>query len=380
MTQRSLGATIDLSIRVRKELRPPRDLVEQRIITLTENTLAGLISVLTPLAPQTYRFKIFSDAYSGSQLQPILTCMAKLCSTGLLEAITVHAANDPLRSTRLFGWADSHLIDPPTAHQINRFMQPVRVLDLREAFIPWDSGLYQGLTELSVRLTGVTRDMSCDRLGQILSACPALSLLSLKNVYATCSRGASALHEPIYLEHLQRLELICARPLRLMHLFQVLRPTSQRLDVGLTLAQELEFVEQLRTFFNEKSIVTTLHVRPKIKTAWFAPLHKSLYRLSQLTLEGCDFADPDLAIFVRTEHYNRGTVPWPLLYELRLLDCLIDLELLECLATSPFMERLRLVDCQVRSSDSGRLTPATMSMFQPVFGSPYITVIIDGTR
>ncbi|KAG9088981.1 hypothetical protein FS749_001712 [Ceratobasidium sp. UAMH 11750] len=370
MSQRSLGATVDLSISVRKGF------IVQKMATMTEATLAGLVSMLAPLALRTYRLRISSNVYAGSELQPILACMVKLCTGGLLETFTVHAAFSPLRSTRIFSWENSRLIDAPTTDQLDNFIQPIRTLDLRGVFIPWDTGLYQGLTELSVRFTDTSRHMSCDQLAQILSVCPALGLLSLRNVYATCPHDASILHEPIYLERLQQLELRCTRPLRLVHFLQVLRPTYSCLAVKITLAHESGFVKWLRTFFEEKSMVTTLHVQPKIKTAWFAPLFKSLYRLSRLTLEDCDFADPDLVVFVRTEHYNRGTVPWPWLYELRLIGCLIDLEVLECLATSPFMERLRLFGCRVRGSNTGRLMPVTMSMFEPVFGSPYVSVSV----
>ncbi|KAG8794022.1 hypothetical protein FRC12_000811 [Ceratobasidium sp. 428] len=372
LSERSLGVTVDLFIWVQWNMEQTSSIGDTR-----EDCLDKLVSILAPLAPRTRQLELLSDVYSGSELQPILASFIKLCTSSLLEVFTVRACHKPSQNAELFNWSQLQSTDPPTTHQIDTFIRPVRVLELRDAYIPWDSHLYRGLTELFVHLSGSAHPISQDQLLQILLVCPALKVLSFRNIYTSSSSEVPNELEPVHLNQLQRLELISSRPERLTCLLRAISAKSQSLTVRLSLVgNDSEFVQQLHTFFDRHAAITVLHVRPKVKTAWFSPLSNSLHRLSKLTLEACDFADADLAMFVRTEHFNNGSVPWPWLYELRLIDCIVDIELLECLATSPFIEKIRLIHSKVREPDSGRFVPVKRSMFTPVYGGSHVVITI----
>ncbi|KAG8739835.1 hypothetical protein FRC10_005065 [Ceratobasidium sp. 414] len=143
---------------------------------------------------------------------------------------------------------------------------------------------------------------------------------------------------------------------------------DQLLNFTIEVDNEPEFVEQLQTFFNENSKVTVLYVSTKNKNSWFAPLCKGLNQsLARLTLEDCDFADPDLAQFVNVEFRIRGYSLWTHLVKLELIRCVVDIALLEGMTANISMQELALVECEVRSPNSGVCSQLSLSMFTPQY-------------
>ncbi|KAG8720727.1 hypothetical protein FRC08_018343 [Ceratobasidium sp. 394] len=251
-------------------------------------------------------------------------------------------------------------------------MSPIRVLRLQNVWIPAESSVYTDLVELSLISTDNMRLWTRKQMAQILSSCPGLRWLSLKNVYP--GEDSSPIG-PIHLKQLQRVELVCDDPNRLAPLLQLLRLEGPGLAIKVDICKEPKFVEQFRAFIGRCSNIAALSVRPKDGKAWFAPLRHGLSRLPMLTLEHCDFEDPDL---VQYEETRPGlAVPWPCLRNLRLEHCIIQLDLLDFLTGSRYLERLVLVQCKVRNPHSEDPIPVVLSEIARQLAHSDIVITVD---
>ncbi|KAG8719036.1 hypothetical protein FRC09_011711 [Ceratobasidium sp. 395] len=309
------------------------------------------------------------------ELQPILACMMRFCTISKIDILEITPWHrGPLLTRRVYRTKPHHNWRP-TADQLNSFLSAVRVLRLRDVSLPVNSSAYHGLVELVLQSTGDFRLPNGEELVQILSACPALRLLSLENTYPTSPIPPHI--ASISLEQLRCLELKCKYPERLASFLGLLQLGSQRLTVKLNICEEIEFVGHFRTFLERNTTVYTLCVSPIDDKAWFSALLHGLSGLSILTLEHCDFADPSLIQHFEAEGSSPFT-PWACLHTLRLEQCIVRLDLLEYLAGSRYLKRLTLVGCRVRNHDSEELTPVTVSEIAQVFAhSEHLAISIE---
>ncbi|KAG8739001.1 hypothetical protein FRC10_006262 [Ceratobasidium sp. 414] len=360
MAERSLGELVELSIFVRRSPMIRHDhlhlVAAEPAITVAPAQLSDLLS---PLAPRIRGLDIHSNVYTGSELQAILSCTAKNCVSGTLDLLIIHAKYNPEASTRLLPWDPFRIVDPPANDHMNDLTGAVKFLHLVNVSADWSSNLYRGLTELAIIFTSRVCRITCSEMVQILASCPELRRLSLKGLYAIGWNGPDTEPKTVNLRHLRCLKLQCSRSKRLAPLLQLLRPTGHLLYVRIWVDNEPEFVKQLHSFFKESSKVNVLSVAAKDKTGWFASVREGLNdRLEWLTLEGCDFADPDLAHFVGVEFKLNSLVLWPSLKKLELTRCVVDITSLECLCAGGLMEGIKLTDCQLAAAfDMARSLP-----------------------
>ncbi|KAG8784648.1 hypothetical protein FRC12_018444 [Ceratobasidium sp. 428] len=375
MDERSAGGDLDLCVWVRESLDPD----PYRVIDPLAETdyWAEVVAVLSPIAPRVRRLRIASDFYMARELQPILACMMRFCTTGTIEILEITPWHRGPRLTRPVYRTKPHHNWRPTADQLNSFLSAVRVLRLRDVSLPFNSSAYHGLVELVIQSTGDFRLPNGEELVQILLACPALRSLSLENTYPTSPIPPHI--ESISLKQLRCLELKCRSPECLASFLGVLQLGSQKPTVKLNICEEIEFVGHFRTFLERNTAVYALCVSPMDDKAWFPALRHGLSGLSILTLERCDLADPSLIQHFEAEGLSPFT-PWACLHTLRLEQCIVRLDLLEYLAGSRYLKRLTLVECRVRNHDSEELTPVAILEIAPIFAhSQHLTISVESS-
>jgi len=81
------------------------------------------------------------------------------------------------------------VVSDPIAVQLPNDMPGLRVLDLRDAVLPWSSNLFTGLTELHLDYRDVFVSLVEDELLRILETSPQLERLSLMRVGETVPTG-----------------------------------------------------------------------------------------------------------------------------------------------------------------------------------------------
>ncbi|KAG8787833.1 hypothetical protein FRC12_015223 [Ceratobasidium sp. 428] len=375
MNERSVGVDLDLCVWIKESLDPnPYRVINSSVKT---DYWAQVVAILAPVVPRVRRLRITSDFHLARGLQRMLASMMQFCTIGTINTLEINAWNEgsliPLQVYRSVLGGNRQT----TTDQFNTFLSTVRVLHLRNVSIPPSSTAYHGLVELVIESPGASWLPSGAGMVQILSACPALRLLSLENTYPTSPIPPHI--KSIPLEQLRCLELKCKYPERLTSFLKFLQLGSQRLTVKLNICEEIEFVGHFRAFLERNTTVYALYVSPIDDKAWFSVLLHGLSGLSILTLERCDFADPSLIQHFEAEGLSPFT-PWSCLHTLRLEQCIVRFDLLDYIAGSRYLKRLALVECRVRNHDSEALTPVAVSEIAQIFAhSEHLAISVESS-
>ncbi|KAG8706324.1 hypothetical protein FRC08_001132 [Ceratobasidium sp. 394] len=309
-------------------------------LEVSESGTSGLISFLTPTASRIRHLKL--DCYLVSDVpQYAMACMINFGTPGFLSTLDLEVEEcdmDPLEFLPLM--TPGQLEDPPD-HKIDNFLRPVTKLALTSVLIPWESAVYSNLVELVISFTNYGHDYTHELadLARVLQSSPQLRVISLTDYEFLEDDYWTTETPPIYLKDLQSLTLSSAGAEECSSPLPLFGPGPNPLYFEIRLEEEFE--DELEVFFS-RSNVTTLWVKTYNKQSWFSALGYDLDQLESLTLDECDFSDPDLAGFLEEEWTDPTSSPLPSLTSLCLRDCRIKVDVLEKLLAVYAIRRLRI--------------------------------------
>ncbi|KAG9083287.1 hypothetical protein FS749_006153, partial [Ceratobasidium sp. UAMH 11750] len=207
--------------------------------------------------------------------------------------------------------------------------------------VPWESAVYSNLVELVISFTNYGYDYTHELtdLARVLQSSPQLRVISLTDYEFLEDDYWTVQTPPIYLKDLQSLTLSSAGAEECSSPLPLFGPGPNPLYFEIRLEEEFE--DELEAFFS-RSNITTLWVKTYNKRSWFSMLGYDLDQLESLTLDECDFSDPDLAAFLEEEWTDHMSSPLPNLTSLRLRDCRIKADVLEQLLAVYSIRQLQI--------------------------------------
>ncbi|KAF8593238.1 hypothetical protein BDV93DRAFT_529959 [Ceratobasidium sp. AG-I] len=249
--------------------------------------------------------------------------------------------------------------------RIEEFLSSVQFLDLRNTYFAWHSTAYHGLLELSLYL-----DFQIDfhlfptqlEVKNILLSSPRLHTVFLK--LTTSLRHQDHSVEPIRLNNLRNLTLLCYEESGCLGLLPLIGPGPNGLDVTLSVHYDPTIATEQCSFF-DRSALKTLRVRPIDADFWLGLISAKLPHLESLVLDSCHFGDGDLRDFLHLLSTSDSHVsPWPKLRTLELEECRIDGDLLEQFLSIHSIRTIRLYGGRIVDPISGRRVALSDAMYE----------------
>ncbi|KAG9099571.1 hypothetical protein FS749_000939 [Ceratobasidium sp. UAMH 11750] len=311
-------------------------------LDVSESGISGLISFLTPTASRIRHLKL--DCYLVSDVpQYAMACIVNFGMPGHLSTLDLEVEECDMDPLEFLPLMTPTQLEKPLKHRIDDFLRPVTKLTLTSVLIPWESAVYSNLVELVISFTNYGDDYTHELadLARVLESSPQLRVISLRDHDFFEDDYWTAQTPPIYLRDLQSLTLSSTGMEGCSSLLPLFGPGPNPLYFEIRLEEDSTFEEELEAFFS-RSNVTTLWVKTYNKQAWFSALGYDLDQLESLTLDECDFSDPDLAVFLEEEWADPTASPLPNLSSLRLRDCRIEADVLEQLLAVYSIRWLRI--------------------------------------
>ncbi|KAG8715911.1 hypothetical protein FRC09_016196 [Ceratobasidium sp. 395] len=328
LRKRAGETPLHLHVYQTKNIGGYNDIVINRFLLHSANRTRSLdISLNTPL---------------HEQLLISLTCIGIGCTSGSLKCWTLHNNNilQPLV-------VDTGPWSPQGETSLDYIENPcllsLTALNLKGAFIEWNSVAYHGLLDLRIEHLSGTMCPTIAQLAMVLEASPRLRVLRLADITI---RAGESHHTLVRLEDLQELDLGKISTADLRSLLDIIRSGRKELSTSMRLDDQPPTIQVVTAFF-QRSNITRLFINGHSCGYHLPHLLRIASNLHQLALENYDITDSEFPHL--TGATSRANVPplWPNLRSFNLIGCRLDASILYEIAASHQLYKIRMWRCHL---------------------------------
>ncbi|KAG8708337.1 hypothetical protein FRC08_018944 [Ceratobasidium sp. 394] len=285
---------------------------------VTQWHVERLIEFLAPLMHRVCALDVSTNLERNGMLSSVMESWIKNGSTNVEKTLQI--------TNRFKGFSDraSYFLFEPQSDvgATNAFFRTINRLFLRNCGIPQHIEFHAGLVELHLEGDVLCRWPTQQEFVAMLAACPRLRVLALCNY---CIKFLGETPSPVALNHLQSLSLETDDPAySLPFVFPLLLVGSDALTMSLTLEDSSRLIVEARTFF-DRTKVAKLCVRDRqYRLSLTALLSLPIPYLETLAIENFNISERAWEDIFGSKSNGCGTVSWPRLRTLYLIDSLID--------------------------------------------------------
>lgn len=248
---------------------------------------------------------------------------------------------------------------PHSWEDLDRFLQPLSILDLKQSQIDFASKAYSGLTDLRFGLSQYPIIVTKMQLANVLSASPALRILDATALRIESSEGEFALVA------LNCLEYLNAAPLHghhLGHLLSLIAPGPKEISLGIRDGGD----ETIQQFFN-RSNVGTLYVNSEnraskvlgcIALGFLPNLHTLVCK--------CVIVDNQTLFGLNKGPFRHNTA-CPKLRKLSLIHCYLHLDDIRHAISILHIQSLSILHCRIYKPEEGQWIAADPQQLKRTF-------------
>ncbi|KAG8717942.1 hypothetical protein FRC09_013411 [Ceratobasidium sp. 395] len=269
-----------------------------------------------------------------------LTCIGIGCTSGSLRCWTLRN-KDILRPLVV----DTRPWSPQDETSLDYIEDPcllsLTALNLKGAFIEWNSVAYHGLLDLRTEHLSGTMCPTKAQLAMVLEASPRLRILRLADITIRDGEPHPTL---VRLEDLQELDLRKVSTADLCALLDIIRPGRKELNVSMRLDDRPPTIQVVTAFF-QRSNITGLFINGHSCGYHLPHLLRISSNLHQLGLESYDITESEFPHLIDASSQANAPPLWPNLRSFNLIGCRLDASILYEIAASYQLCKIRMWRC-----------------------------------